>query len=224
MNQRKLLPALTALCVLAGSTAYAADMPTKACRQYSPVYVPTWSGFYAGLNAGYGWASVNAVTDGAPSNNLNGFVGGGQLGYNWQTGSFVFGVEGDFQGTTQKKSDTFTVLGTAFTVDQKIPWFATARGRLGYAWGPWMLYATGGAAWINYKLDVSALGLTASDNTTKAAFTVGGGVEWMLMQNWSAKLEYLYMDTGDVSTTLFGTTFTGRAKDNLVRVGLNYHF
>jgi outer membrane immunogenic protein len=221
MHHRNLLLAATALSVLAGSSAYAADIPVKGYRPYSPAPVMTWTGFYAGVNAGYGWASVGV--EGA-SNNLSGFIGGGQVGYNWQVGTFVIGVEGDFQGSTQKRSDTVTVLGIPITIDQKIPWFATARGRLGYAFGPWMLYGTGGAAWVNYKLSASALGVSVSDNTTKTAWTIGGGVEWMFIQNWSAKLEYLYIDSGTTSVTLFGTTFNGRVKDNIVRAGLNYHF
>lgn len=87
-----------------------------------------------------------------------------------------------------------------------------------------MFYGTAGVGWVNYKLTVSSAGTSVSDNTTKAAFAVGGGVEWMFMPRWSAKLEYLYMDTGNTNVTLFGTTFSGRAKDNLVRVGVNYHF
>jgi outer membrane immunogenic protein len=87
-----------------------------------------------------------------------------------------------------------------------------------------MAYGTAGVGWVNYKLSVSSGGASVSDNTTKAAFVVGGGLEWMAMGNWSAKLEYLYMDTGDTSVTLFGVPFTSRAKDNIVRVGLNYHF
>jgi outer membrane immunogenic protein len=226
MRYRNLLLAASVLGAIGGSTAFAADMPTKAYTSpLNPAPVTTWTGFYVGVNAGYGWANVGNPTGGAgSSNNLTGFVGGGQLGYNWQVGALVFGLEADIQGSAQKRSDTATILGIPFTVDQKIPWFATARGRLGYAFGPWMLYATGGAAWLNYKLSVSALGTTVSDNATKAAWTLGGGVEWMMIQNWSAKLEYLYIDTGSTSVTLFGVPFNARAKDNLVRVGLNYHF
>jgi outer membrane immunogenic protein len=224
MRCRSLL-LVSVILSLAGSAAYAADMPVKAYPRYTePAPVFSWTGFYAGLNAGYGWANVSVAGAGTDSK-LNGFIGGGQLGYNWQTGAFVFGVEGDFQYSAQKHSDSATVplIGTV-SVDQKIPWFATARARLGYAPGPWMLYVTGGAAWVNYKLAVSALGVTAEDSTTKMGWTLGGGVEWMFMPAWSVKLEYLYIDTGNRSTTLFGTTFDARAKDNIVRVGLNYHF
>ena len=204
-----------------GSAAVAADLPRKAPSYIAPEPVMTWTGFYIGANAGYGWANVST---GGISSDLKGFIGGGQLGYNWQTGAWVFGVEGDFQGANEKHSDTGTILGIDFTVDQKIQWFATARGRIGYAFDAWLLYFTGGAAWQNYKLSVSALGTSVDDNTTKMGWTLGGGIEWMFMPRWSAKLEYLYMDTGDTDVTLFGTTFTGRAKNNIARIGVNYHF
>lgn len=224
MHFRRLLMAATAFSIVATTSVYAADMPRKA---YGPIDPPaplmTWTGFYFGGNAGYGWASVENTTNGGASD-LSGFVGGVQLGYNWQVNSFVFGIEGDFQGSAQKKSDDFSALGIAFTIDQKIPWFATARGRLGYAVGPWMLYATGGAAWVNYQLTVSALGVSADDDVTKTAFTVGGGLEWMFAPRWSTKLEYLYFDTGNTTATLFGVTFDTRAKQNIVRLGVNYHF
>ena len=77
---------------------------------------------------------------------------------------------------------------------------------------------------MNYQLDVTANSVTASSDTSKAAWTVGGGVEWMFLPKWSAKLEYLFIDTDDTNVTLFGTTFTGRARDNVVRAGVNYHF
>jgi outer membrane immunogenic protein len=212
-----LFAAAIAAALTASSAAYAADMPAKTYAPVTPMPVMSWTGFYAGLNVGYGWADVGIS---GSSNNLTGVLGGGQVGYNWQSGAIVFGLEADIQASGQKRSDTVGI----FTIDQKLPWFATLRGRIGYAPGPWLFYATGGAAWVNYKLSVSALGTTISDDATKTAWTVGLGAEWMFMPRWSAKLEYLYMDTGDTSVTLFGTTFTGRAKDNLVRVGVNYHF
>jgi outer membrane immunogenic protein len=212
---RGLLLLSTALSLVAASSAFAADLPVKA--PYAPAPVATWTGFYAGVNLGGGWANTN---DGLGSGDLSGFVGGGQVGYNWQLGQFVLGVEGDFQGTTQKKTDT---VG-AISVEQKLPWFATVRGRLGYAPGPVMFYVTGGAAWANYELSASAGGLSISDNSTQSAWTVGGGVEWMFLPHWSTKVEYLYVDTGNKNVTLFGVTGNARAQDNIVRVGLNYHF
>jgi len=214
-HRRHLLLAATVLSAMAVGPACGADLPVKA--PFAPIPVLTWTGFYAGVNIGGGWADVG---DTGGSNDLTGILGGGQLGYNWQAGNVVFGLEGDFQGTGQTRSDTVS----GFSVDQKLPWFATLRGRLGYAAGPWMLYATGGAAWVDYKMEVSALGTTVSDDTAKSAWTVGGGVEWMFVPSWSAKIEYLYLDTDDTSVTLFGTTFDGRAKNNIVRAGLNFHF
>ena len=222
----KAIGAAAVLVCAFGSTAIAADlsMPIASPSSdvlFQPALMTTWTGFYAGVNFGYGWADVG--TSGV-SNDLTGFVGGGQLGYNWQAGSIVLGVEGDFQGTTESRSDSATILGTTFSVDQRIPWVATLRGRVGYLFGPALLYVTGGAAWQNYKISVSALGASVADNTTKSGWTIGGGAEWMFDPHWSAKLEYLYMDTGDQDVTLFGTTFTGRAKNNIVRGGVNYHF
>jgi outer membrane immunogenic protein len=213
--RRGLLLLSTALSLVAASSAFAADLPVKA--PYAPAPLPSWTGFYAGVNLGGGWANTN---DGLGSGDLTGFVGGGQVGYNWQLGQFVLGIEGDFQGTTQKKTDT---VG-AISVEQKLPWFATLRGRLGYAPGPVMFYVTGGAAWANYELSASSGGLSISDNSTQSAWTVGGGVEWMFLPHWSTKVEYLYVDTGDKNVTLFGVTGNARAQDNIVRVGLNYHF
>lgn len=219
MGCRKLLLAAFALTAICGSTAFAADMPTKAYAPMSPAPVMSWTGFYAGLNAGYGWANTS-VTGVSGSSNLTGFVGGGQIGYNWQINSLVLGLEADLQGTGQ--SNSASALG--ITVEQKLPWFATARGRIGYAFGPWMLYATGGAGWVNYKLSASGFGVSVSDNATKAAWTLGGGVEWMFAPRWSIKAEYLYLDTGTTTVTLFGAPISGRAKDSVARLGVNYHF
>jgi outer membrane immunogenic protein len=218
MKSRSVLLAATILS-LAGSSAFAADLPVKAYRPVTPAPVMTWTGFYAGLNAGYGWANVSVSGSGS-SSDLDGFVGGGQIGYNWQTGPLVIGLEGDFQGSAQSTSDS--ALG--ITVDQDLRWLATLRGRLGYASGPWLFYVTGGAAWLNYQLTVSAGGASVDADDTKGGWTLGGGVEWMFAPKWSAKLEYLYVDTGDTNVTLGGFNFDGRAKDNLVRVGINYHF
>src|SRR5262249_33263250 len=161
-----------------------------------------------GANAGWGWADVSV--DNLPSQRLTGFVGGGQLGYNYQTGNIVWGIEGDFQGSTQKRSDTATVLGVAFTVDPKIPYFPTGRRAVGYALDRTLIYATGGSAYINYKMDITGLGTTVSSNASKSGWTIGGGIEHALWDRWTAKIEYLYMDTGSTSTSLFGVTFNAR--------------
>jgi outer membrane immunogenic protein len=155
---------------------------------------------------------------------MKGFLGGGQLGYNWQIGSFVIGAEGDIQYSAQKRTDTDSILGIAVSSEAKIPWFGTARGRLGYAFDSVMIYGTGGVAWTNFKVSASALGLTVSTETTKAGWTAGGGVEWMFMPRWSVKAEYLYIDSGTTSLTIAGLTASGKLKDQIGRVGINYHF
>lgn len=208
-------------CAAVSSAASAADMPVKG-RSYAPLpYAPVWSGFYAGANAGYGWATFD---DGLGTTNMNGFLGGIQAGYNWQISSFVLGVEGDIQYSAQKRTETATIGGVVFTGEAKVPWFGTARGRLGYAFDSFLIYGTGGAAWTNLKASISALGLTASTETTKMGWTAGGGVEWMFMPQWSVKAEYLYIDSGTTSLTVAGLTASGKLKDSIGRVGVNYHF
>lgn len=225
MLKRTVRAVVIATAVLGASGALAADLPRKA-PAYTPPPPPVliWNGFYAGLNLGYGWANVGAT--GFDGSNLTGVIGGGQIGYNWQFNpNWVLGIEADFQGSGQRRSDDFvSPAGIPFTVDQRIPWFATARARLGYTQGNWLLYATGGAAWVNYQLELSAPGGSVSSDTSKIAWTVGGGFEYMFMPKWSAKVEYLFIDTDDTNATLFGTTVSGRARDNIVRAGVNYHF
>jgi len=198
----------------------AADLAVKPPHVYMPPPW-TWAGFYVGPNLGYGWANTSV---GGLSSNLTGIVGGGQLGYNWQIGSFLLGFEGDFQGSSQGNDGTSVVGGTTFAVEQRMPWFATLRGRIGYTQDTWLVYFTGGAAWLDYHITASTPTAASSSDTTKTGWTVGGGVEWMFMPRWSAKLEYLYMDGGDTSVTVQGTTLSGRARENVIRAGLNYHF
>lgn len=206
--------------IVACSAANAADLPRKAAP-YAPAYVPLWAGFYAGVNAGYGWANFD---DGISATKMNGFIGGGQLGYNWQINSFILGVEADLQYSAQKRSESTTFLGTVVTGEAKVPWFGTARGRLGYAFDSIMIYGTGGFAWTNLKASATALGVTASTETTKTGWTAGAGVEWMFMPRWSVKAEYLYVDAGTTSLSVAGITASGKLKDNIGRVGINYHF
>ena len=219
---RKISIALAGLMIATCSAANAADLPRKAPVQpIAPIQLYNWTGFYVGVNLGGAW--TNASTGGVEGN-LAGVIGGGQLGYNWQANQLLLGIEGDFQGSGQTGSGSTTVGGITYNTSSKIPWFATLRGRLGYVNGPWLIYATGGAAWLKYELDVSAAGATVGDHTTKAGWTAGGGVEWMFMPKWSAKLEYLYIDTSSTSVTLFGNTFDARAKESVLRAGVNYHF
>lgn len=215
----------------AGSSAWAADLPVYKAPPVVPAF--SWTGFYIGANVGYGWArgqswnTINGVTT-TSSGKMNGVVGGGQLGYNWQTGNFVLGVEVDGQGSDSHQTFSFVVRpGIVATRTNKIPWFATARGRVGWAFADrWMVYATGGGGWLDFKSDLAVPTLgNYTFEKTHAAWVVGAGIEQAFAQNWSWKVEYLHMDTGRFLAESNGIVHTDlRLKDNIVRGGINYHF
>jgi outer membrane immunogenic protein len=198
-----------AMCVTA--SAQAADMYAQRRPYAQPAYTPiqplanSWAGAYIGGNLGYGWGEItNHPT--SPS----GILGGVQAGYNWQSGAVVFGVEGDLQ--LNGADDTFAAWKFSN------PWFGTARGRIGYAFNNVLLYGTGGLAFGEIK--GQWLGLTESH--TVAGWTAGVGAEVMLNRNWSAKIEYLYVD---LSNQNFSLTRTSNGYEfNTLRVGVNYHF
>ena len=231
------------------SVASAADMLTKAPVYKALVAAPaySWTGFYIGVNAG-GSIGRNPTTEsnattgefiGSFTMSPAGFVGGGQIGYNYQFApNWVVGVEGDFQGTSQSDSNCIgpgcTDPGSGnFTVDQKLKWFATARARLGYTNGDWLWYVTGGGAWgeINNEFRVfTPVDQPFSADFNLSGWVIGGGVETHLGGGWTAKLEYLYLDLGSftdggfdpLSTYTF--TMTSDVRDHIIRVGLNYKF
>jgi outer membrane immunogenic protein len=241
--------------LIATAPAFAADMALKAAPPPAPVW--SWNGWYAGLNVGgsFGNASdsVSFAATGAPfgtgssSSHMDGVIGGGQLGYNWQSGSWLYGLEADFQGTGQRGTGSQGgVIGfiagiavvpvTGVLSDQeKMPWFGTVRGRIGLLATPtWLLYATGGLAYAhissNENFTIGAVTATSNFGTDRAGWTVGGGLEGVIGNNWTAKLEYLYMDFGTFNNT-FPTiapfpalALSTHITDNIVRVGVNYHF
>ena len=196
-----------------------------------PVYAPppSWTGFYLGGNIGWGWSSGDGtfwITGLGPvpiSGSGDGFLGGVQAGYNWEVESFVVGFETDFQGSTGSGD----LNGTGITGGTlKTPWFGTIRGRYGYASGPWLFYLTGGGVYGKAEYD-GTLATTGpfSTSTTGWSWTLGGGIETMLWDRWSGKLEYLYVGTPNKFPSPPGTVGTdGSIDTNIVRVGLNYHF
>jgi outer membrane immunogenic protein len=215
--------------LFAGS-ALAADLGrpiTKAPPAPIPYY--NWTGFYIGLNVGGAFTSSSGHLFGS-GNNLNGVAGGIQAGYNWQVNNFVFGIETDFQGSSQSSSFSGvdgTVGGAGpFTISDRIRYFGTVRGRLGLAQDRWLLYVTGGYAYQNFSVDVTTLNWgVASASTTRNGWTVGGGVEYAFAGPWTARLEYLYIDTSSSDFWFTGNHFDRfRAKNNVVRVGVNYRF
>jgi outer membrane immunogenic protein len=194
------------------------------------VQVFSWTGFYIGGNAGWGFTNgsgtfTTALGADPFTVNTNGFIGGAQLGYNWQTGPMVLGAEADFQGTAASGSLSATA-GPTISATAKTPWFGTLRGRVGYAFDSVLLYATGGAVYgeSSWNGSVSTVG-NFSSATTFWTWTLGAGVEAAFWGCWSAKLEYLFAGTPSSTPTVpTVTAVSGNAGANIVRVGLNYHF
>jgi outer membrane immunogenic protein len=175
-----------------------------------------WSGFYLGGHLGYGWSSEEATAAGVVgSTDPDGFIGGVQAGYNWQADRWVFGIEGDWSWSG---ADGNAVLG-GLTSDHS--WYATLTGRVGYAWDNWLWYVKGGAAWADTEYSAFGFG-TASD--TRVGWTLGTGVEWALAPQWSAKLEYNYLDFSNDTFTFAGTPVDVDTQVHLVKLGLNYRF
>ncbi len=206
---KKLVSGAVALAALGWSvSAHAADMNYGARAPYTvnqPLNSYSWAGPYLGVNLGYAWGSVhNNPTK--PS----GFEGGVQAGYNWQSGPVVFGVEGDLQATGA--NETFAPWKFSN------PWFGTVRGRVGYAFSNIMFFGTGGLAFGELRGETFGL----SETHTRAGWTVGAGTEFGLTQNWSAKIEYLYVDLANSNFVITGASNGYRF--GVLRAGVNYRF
>jgi outer membrane immunogenic protein len=198
-----------------------ARMPTKAAPMMAPVY--NWTGIYIGINGGGGWGRTSQTdTTGATSGNYNqsGGVGGGTLGYNYQLNNIVLGVEGDWDWANINGSSS--AVGCTPTCYTNLRWLATARGRLGVAWGMWLPYITGGAAFGSVNTGQTGLPQFAV-TATRSGWTLGGGVEAMFAPKWSAKLEYLYADLGTTTYTV-AIPVNVPERVNVLRAGINYHF
>jgi len=241
---------------------------------------PVWTGFYAGVNLGAAWSNVDInrfyepnglggfLPCAAPGvvgggyclggdhlNSTNAF-GGGQLGYNWQGwGNFVAGIEVDLEGVGGGNERSFFGVAPGgppitATFKENGGFAGDVTGRLGYAWGNWLLYAKGGFAWFNPDISARATAYDATtgapfasiggfgNNTTLTGWTAGGGVEWLLNPNWSVKVEYLFYDFGlndnwnaticPVGGGACGSFASWRVFDhdlqvNTVKLGVNYH-
>ena len=232
-----------ALALVAGS-AFAADLPSmKAPPAYLPPPPPpfTWNGLYGGVNIGYGFGNSNQESGAytypgfpnggawAGTQDLNGVIGGGQIGYNWQFSPWlVLGFEADIQAADLNSQRNYIGPGfgppanfTAVNSAQSVDWFGTARGRIGLVLPSWpnlMVYGTGGFAYgqVNHAVSVTNVfpnvaavnGRTLFDDTA-TGWAAGGGVEWtpMSFPSWSLKVEYLYTDLGSRTQNVFGTNF-----------------
>ena len=189
-------------------------------------------------------AFIDAIGTGSATG--TGFIGGAQLGYNWQTDKWLLGIEGDFDGISGKASLNATGTtpgGSAVTLSNSLAphWLATIRPRLGYISGPLLIYVTGGLGVLHSTYTQNFTNITgglpggggSTTSATKAGGVVGGGVEYAFDRTWSVKAEYLYAKFGGISasgTVLPGAgfvdTITGSASQTIqiVRGGINYHF
>jgi outer membrane immunogenic protein len=227
------------LALAAGSfvcigSAAAADLPRKAPPKLAPVpYVQQgvdWSGFYVGGHIGAGflysqWA--DPMTPVKDSINKGGFLGGVQIGVNKQINMIVLGAEGDFSGTGLKGTRK-DAAGNTF--GDQVNWTSTITGKLGAAVDNFLIYSKGGVAFTEDKgTFINAAGAMATNNMTRAGWTVGAGVEYAFDRNWSARIEYDYLDFG-TKTVNFTTPAIGTvmARDRLniqeVKAGFDYRF
>ncbi|WP_425987906.1 outer membrane protein [Afipia sp. DC4300-2b1] len=207
---KKIFGAIIAAATCVTASAQAADIYSR--RPYAQPYTVaqplanSWIGPYIGGNLGYGWGDVS--NNGAKP---SGVLGGLQAGYNWQNGAWVAGIEADLQ--LSSADDTFAPWKFSN------PWFGTVRGRVGYAFNSILLYGTGGLAFGALKAQLPG-GL--SESNTSAGWTIGAGAEFALNQNWSAKVEYLYVDLSDKNFLMTG--MSNGYQFSTVRVGVNYRF
>lgn len=223
------------------SAAFAADLPSRAPP---PVYIPptpifSWTGIYVGGQVGYGWGTQKANVA-LPNGNIiynsysaEGVIGGAHVGYNYQANQWVIGLEGSVDGTSLSKTSVpgtngffFPAGGVSFTTSSPVQ--GSIRGRLGIAWDRALIYATGGAAFGGFNATYSTpIGYT-SLSSTRVGWTVGGGIQYAVTNNWSVYAEYRYSDFG--SYTHYPASFglpigvSRHFTQNQVQVGFSYKF
>lgn len=245
MMMRLLITAVAPL--LAAGSALAADLPQppppQAPATYLPVAAPVynWGGIYFGVNGGYGFGTSKWTDPNNPSGltntrdfDVSGGLVGATAGANYQTDAFVFGVEGDFDASWIHGTTSSAFCGSvglaAVSCETKNTWLSTIRARAGYAFDRVLVYGTGGIAFGNIEAGIGG----NFDNTAKVGWTAGAGVEVALADNWTARLEYLYIDlqngscisTGDCGVDAPLTTVSDSVafSTSLVRLGLNFKF
>lgn len=215
--------------LLSGVAAAAIVIGTQSTANAVPAY--NWTGCYIGGNIGGGWAheefgpNANVAYPGGTAK-LSSFVGGGQIGCDYQNGMWVVGAQGLFDWSSMSGDSPF-FLGKNFST--RIPWFATATGRVGYVVQPAMLiFIKGGAAFTRDRYAFFHAGFHPPEEVTRSGWTIGGGFEWMLAPNWSLTIEYGYMGFGSVNLQFSGIGANSPETINqhaqVVLVGLNYRF
>jgi outer membrane immunogenic protein len=245
---------MTSALALAAFRASAADM-SAGYKEGCCASVQTWTGFYAGVN--FGGSFMNnpekySKDSGAGAISFDswekGEIGGGQIGYNLQVGTFVIGVEADFSDRNLYSDTVFFPFGNLVDMvgmSQSALWLGTVRPRAGFAAGDWLFYATGGFAYGDVhhgsaEQNISAAGNLAGqsrdlqESVIKTGWAYGGGIDWALLPNWSIGVEYLHIDLGTATLslptqTVGGLLFTASTahfedQSDIVRAKINYHF
>ncbi len=221
---------LFAVAVALGvSPALAADLPPPGPAPVAPAYYKTpeaayynWTGFYLGINGGYALGTSNWSDFFGSSGdfNANGFLIGGTVGANYQWGNIVFGIEADGDWSNL---DGSTSNGCFPNCETKSNWLATVRGRMGYAWDRLLVYTTAGGAFANVQAGAPG---GPYNTTTQAGWTAGVGVEGAFAPNWTARVEYLFVDLSNQSCgfSYCGGNETISLNENIVRAGIDYKF
>lgn len=202
--------------------AVAADIrpPVYKGMPRSVVSFYNWSGFYAGLNVGYG-SGASAWSAPAVSVDPSGMTYGLTVGHNWQAGALVYGIEADYNWSDMSGSATCVAVLVCQTENR---WFGTVRGRLGYAFDRFMPYLTGGVAYGDIRASINTVPLALEASTSKWGYTIGAGLEYAFLGNWTGKIEYLYVNLGSFDAGTPPVTNTVDFDANIIRVGLNYKF
>jgi outer membrane immunogenic protein len=213
--------------VVAATSALASDLPPPAAPppRAPAVYLPpapvyNWGSLYFGINGGYAFGHSDWSVPGATTGNFNANGGliGATLGGNWQADAWVFGLEGDFDGSWIDGKAGVCGIPNCET---KNKWIATLRGRFGYAADRVLFYGTAGGAFGNIIVNTSP----TWQSTSKAGWTVGAGIEGAFAERWTARVEYLFVDFSNASfTPVVGVPLTVKLNENLIRVGIDYKF
>ncbi|WP_342740821.1 outer membrane beta-barrel protein [Bradyrhizobium sp. B117] len=231
MKKNLLLAAVSLVALSATAPALAADLAarpyTKAPAMVATIY--DWSGFYIGINGGGGsshatWDFVGVGREG--SHDATGGTVGGQVGYRWQSGQWVFGVEGQGNWADFSGDNASALFATRNRT--KIDAFGLITGQVGYAWNNVLVYVKGGAAVVSDKYEIFGLGgpLQASTSDTRWGGTVGAGLEYGFAPNWSVGVEYNHIFLSDKDVTFAGFAGSERIKQDVDMglVRLNYKF
>jgi len=233
--RQSLLACLTASFIGMTASAHAADVLRPAPYKSVPATltsIPLWTGFYAGLQGGYGWGSSSGTQTigGGPAPEVpysispRGFIGGAHAGYNHQLNNVVLGIEGDIEAAHIDGMSTVDGFGATRFFNVTADTLASVRGRVGWTANNWLVYGTGGVAFGH----VTTPPLSQLDGW-RTGWTAGAGAERKFTgawSNWSSRIEYRYTDLGRVSgvDATFGTTDDNKLSFSAVRVGVSYHF